>query len=154
LVGVLPSAVAELPPDEVLAAARAAVEGPDLLLGPAAWVWLALLTVALVAALWERRTAGLVPGLVPAAVTPVVLASGWFREGRAVVAALRWGLALCFLLGSALVWLREPLGRLAARVGIMSDSAGAPALARRLLLGWAAAPVLALTFVIAAAGFG
>ncbi|MBL8792264.1 MAG: hypothetical protein JNM56_00010, partial [Planctomycetia bacterium] len=68
--------------------------------GAGAWWWLGLLTVALVLALWERWPAWSAYGLVLLAVTVPVLVAGHFENDVATAPALRWGLALCFLLGS------------------------------------------------------
>jgi hypothetical protein len=125
-----------------------------LLLAPSAWLWLGLTLLALLAALWERRTRGVVFGLIATAVTAAVLTAGGSIESGAANVALRWSLAACYLAGAGLVWLRGPVTRLAGRLGIGGDDLThlAP-LSRALLLLFAAIPVLALTWVVASLGF-
>jgi hypothetical protein len=148
---VVPAVIGELTPFLPAAA-------PDpvrtLLVGPAAWAWLGVLLVVLALALWERHPHETRFGLIVSAVTACTLGAGLFIEGRAAHYALRWGLAACYLGGSALLWLRGPLGRLAERLGILPEkSAHIAAYARVLLLALTAVPVLGLIFVIAVLGF-
>src|SRR5207248_10584462 len=88
------------------------------LLGDSAWLWLGLVLAALLASLWERLAGPDVGGLIVLAVTGVLLTAGSFAGEGASNLALRWGLALCYLAGSVLLWLRVPLARLAGRLGI------------------------------------
>src|SRR5262249_19120576 len=102
---------------EVIAAFRVSV---DLHVGDAgAWVLLGILALALMASLWREVRFPVVLGLLVLAATVPVLAAGFFDAERATASALRWGEALCFLACSALVWLRQPLARLAGRAGIV-----------------------------------
>jgi hypothetical protein len=126
----------------------------SLALAPAAWTLLGLLAAGLIGALWDRRPGAALIGLALVAVTVPVLAAGMFRTEQAVVSALRWGLGLCFVTSALCLWLRNPLSRLAAEVGIrpceVADIAG---VLRRLLIALTAVPVLVLTVVVAWLGF-
>jgi hypothetical protein len=122
--------------------------------GTGAWLLLGTLTLVLLAALWERVQTGVVLGLVVLAITVPVLAAGPFGSELATASALRWGLGLCFLACSALIWLRIPLGRLAGNLGCPLESASdLPRLSRVVLLLGAAGPILVLTSIVAGVGF-
>jgi hypothetical protein len=149
---IVPAVVDELAP--LARIARGDAAGP-LLLAPSAWLWLGVLLLALLASLWVRRPRGVVFGLIVTAATAAVLAAGSSVEAGAAHVALRWGLAVCYLAGAALIWLREPVARLAGRFGMVAEGATQlVAFARVLLLLFAALPVLALTGIGAALGFG
>jgi hypothetical protein len=122
--------------------------------GPGAWILLGALAVVLVAALWERYQTGAVLGLLVLALTVPVLAAGPFGAEVATASALRWGLAGCFVVCSVPVWLRDRGSLLARGLRIPLDP-GLPLamMARALLLGGAAVPVLLLTASVAALGF-
>src|SRR5262249_6064610 len=121
---VVPAVIDELIPLARLAWGDLAV---PLLLAPAAWLWLGVSLVVLLAALWERRPRGVVFGLTVSAATAAVLAAGAFVEAGAARVALRWSLAACYLGGAGLIWLRGPVARLAARLGMVTaDSTSLP----------------------------
>jgi hypothetical protein len=148
---VVPAVIDELAP--LARIARNDLARP-LLLAPAAWLWLGVLLLVLLTALWERRPRGVVFGLIATAATAAVLAAGASVEAGAANVALRWGLAACYLAGAGLIWLRGPVTRLAGSVGIAAeDSAPLAPFARTLLLLLATFPVLALTAIVAALGF-
>src|SRR5262249_53554834 len=95
-------------------------------------------------------------GLTLLALTVPVLAAGGFAGDLATASALRWGLAACFVACSAVVWLRDPLARLSARLGISAELAtGTSGFVRGLLVAGAGAvaPVLILTAVVAMVRF-
>ncbi|HKI37414.1 MAG TPA: hypothetical protein VKA46_36505 [Gemmataceae bacterium] len=150
--GAFPGIIAELTPASRGAAGAEA--GPNALAyGPGGWLLLVAVTGVLLAALWEWP-AGAVPGLAAVAVTGTLLAAGSFAEDRATASALRWGLAIVFLAGSAALWLRAHLARLVPRVGIALDpDPPSPEWVRAILLALAAVPVLALTLSVALVGF-
>ena len=50
--------------------------------------------------------------------------AGAFAGDRASASAIRWGLAVCFVVGSSALWLRDPLARFATRIGIPTDEGG------------------------------
>src|SRR5262249_26872136 len=135
LVGIWPDVVAELLPAGPPALAWPAEHVHAY--GPGAWVLLGVLAAVLLAALrWgEGDRAGPVLGLVLVAVTVPVLAAGQHAADLAAASALRWGLALCFLACSALVWLRGPLARLASALGVPPAPASPGAWVRGLLVG-------------------
>jgi hypothetical protein len=122
--------------------------------GPGAWLLLGTLTLVLLVALWERVQAGVVLGLAILAVTVPVLAAGPFGSELATASALRWGLGLCFLACSTLVWLRVPLARLAGNLGCPVESGpDLPRLTRLVLLVGTVGPILVLTAIVAGVGF-
>lgn len=90
--------------------------------GPGTWLTLGLLVVALVVALRlapddEVATNALLIGLAVLLVGAAIAWAGAFAPQTAAASALRWGLAGAFLLGSAVVCAREPLGRVVAQLG-------------------------------------
>src|SRR5262249_36813563 len=109
---VLPSVVEEL-------TASAATRDLDIWYlhahGPAAWMVLALLIAVLVVSFWDKAAKEVILGMIVLAVTVPVLVAGPFAEQQAVNASLRWGLAAAYLALSGLLWVREPLRRLATR---------------------------------------
>ncbi|MCI0461466.1 MAG: hypothetical protein L0Z62_31330 [Gemmataceae bacterium] len=140
--GILPGIVAELAP---VVPGQPAV-APVFALGPAAWVLLTLLVVALLVEAWREISAPVLLGLVPLALAvPVLLAGGWADE-RAVASALRWGLGATFVVYSIPLWLRTPLARLLQRRGRLIDPGLDVSLAARwLLIAGAVLPVVLLT---------
>jgi hypothetical protein len=127
--------------------------------GPGAWILLAVLAVALTVTLWERRDYWQqldgVFGLVLLAVTVPVLTTGWFAGERVGASALRWGLAICFLVCSVPVWLRGSLARLAQRLRMPTDTElPRGKVVRHLLLWLPVGPLLVLTFVVGAQVLG
>jgi hypothetical protein len=121
---------------------------------PASWLLLAALAVALAGSLWDVRAAWrqilVLLGLLGVAVTVPVVAAGWFAPETATASALRWGLAIVFLLVSVPLWGRESLARAAARVGIVSDAAGGAVRCLRGAVTAVAVPVVLLTLTTAA----
>ena len=108
-----------------------------------AWILLALLVVVLLVAVRAGTIAWPAHGLLILLLTaPVLLAAGTPPDQRAAASALRWGLALAFLLSSALLWLRGPLER---RWSVQLPVAAL----RGLLAGGAVIPVLLLTGMVA-----
>ncbi len=83
--------------------------------GIGAWVLLAVVSIALIAALWDRWAAVAVVALVLATATIPVLVAGTFEGDYTVLPTLRWGLAAAFALVSALLWARDWRGYAAAR---------------------------------------
>ena len=120
--------------------------------GAGAWVLLGCLAVVLTAELLQRGRTMVVRGLLTLALTVPVLAAGPFAAETATASALRWGTAACFVSCAAVHWLRRPLGRLSAVVGVAFDP-GCSTAARRLLVAAATVIVLSLTAVVAALGF-
>jgi hypothetical protein len=114
--------------------------------GPGAWAMLGALAVALAAALWDRWNKAALIGLVLLAVTVPLLAAGRFTDELATASALRWGLACCFVVCSAALWLREPIAASASR---FDGPVSLGPVVRALLLVGTVAPVLVLTAVAA-----
>jgi hypothetical protein len=144
--GAFPGVIAELAPGAGL--------GPHAeACGPGAWGLLAAVTAVVLVALWEWPV-GAVASLAVAAVTAAVLAAAGFAAEHATASALRWGLAVVFLAGSAALWLRTRLARLATAAGIaLEREPPSVESVRALLVVLAAGPVLVLTLFVALAGF-
>ena len=97
--------------------ARSAAPITSLAFGSTAWIALGVLALMLAATLWERwGTAELVSSLLAAAALGCLVA-GQFATDLAVASALRWALAVGFLLGSLAVWQRGRLYAWMARMG-------------------------------------
>jgi hypothetical protein len=110
------------------------------------WCWLVLLFVALGLALWQGRAATAVPALTAVALCVPVTAAAAFVADVAVASAVRWGLALLFLAGSALLWWRCAIARWATTAGMRWDtSSPIAAVVRGLFVAGAVLPVLLLT---------
>src|SRR5262249_40041448 len=117
---------------------------------PGAWVSLCLLALVLVTALWDRLSTEAVVGLLVLTLTIPLLAAGAFAGDRASASAARWGLGVCFVLGSSALWFRNFLPRFSTSMGLRIDGSIRLAKSARLvLLGAAAGPVLALTLIVA-----
>jgi hypothetical protein len=145
VVGIAPAMVAEWTPtvDGWIGSATDAT-------GPGAWGFLGMLALVLITALWDRLPAEALLGLVFLALTIPLLMAGVFAVDRASASAIRWGLAICFVVCSAAIWLRDPLARFAAGVGIRLDGTRRlPGSVRGVLLGGAVAPLLVLTVIVA-----
>ncbi len=151
--GLLPALVAELipaefAPEDLTHLAKISVWGMD------SWLLLALATLAmLLMALRPERYGADVPllGLSVVGLTiPFLLASQFAGpEQLAAASALRWGLALVFLMGSLVLGLRQTWGHLGLGLPV---SPSLPVWVRGLLtLG--ALVVLGLTAVVAILGF-
>src|SRR5262249_27745870 len=149
VLGMWPGIVRELTPRGLPPGTDAGVGSA----GPGGWLLLAVLAFVLVATLWDR-VALAVLGLATLALTVPVLAAALWDGEVATATALRWGLGLALLACSALLWLREPAGRLAVRLGIEAPMAvPVSRWTRALVIGATAAPILLLTAVVATLGF-
>src|SRR5205807_1843450 len=114
--------------------------------GAAAWILLGVLALALLATAWGRVSAFPVLGALPLALAVPVLLAGRFADERAVASALRWGLAVCFVLCSVPLWWRAQLARLLwRRGGRIEENLDVSAVARWLLIATAVVPVVLLT---------
>ncbi len=119
-----------------------------------AWLLLGVLGLAVVMRLWGNRPHEAVMNLVFLGLSLPLLTAQPFRAERAVASALRWSLALGFLACSALLWLRRPLGRRCAALGIgWPTKEDIPSWIRSVLLVGTVVPVLLLTLWIAILGF-
>jgi hypothetical protein len=153
LYDVAPGVVAELTPADTtppIAAWSAEAHGPG------AWALLGTLALVLTTVLWDRRQGGaaLLMLLLVFLAVPLLLA-GSFTAERATASALRWGLALGFVVGSTAVWLRGSLTALAEQLGIHPElHIRLDTASRLVLLGGAAVPVLVLTAVAAGIRIG
>lgn len=145
--GIGPEVVAELQPPGNAAPLRS----PHAY-GPGAWVVLGTLGLTFVVQLRGRRRADALLILVFLFHLVPVLAAGALAGELAVASALRWTLALCYLLVSALLWLREPLARGAQHLGL-SLPHSLPAVVRAMTLVGALLPVLALSAAVAVIEF-
>jgi hypothetical protein len=117
--------------------------------GAGAWILLGVLAFVLLAALREKGRTSVLLGLLVLAVTASILAAGPFASELATASALRWGLALCYLVCSALVWLRRPLARWTATFGVALAVDSPAVLYTHTLLGVVAASMLFLTTQVA-----
>ncbi len=121
------------------------------------WLLLGLLAGVLVAALRLRTPVepdgdAAVVGLIVLLLTAPLLWAGAFAPEFAAASALRWGLAVAFVAGSAAVFLREPLGELAGATGFRPRVTPAATVWAYALLAAAAAVVVLLTGNVAALG--
>jgi hypothetical protein len=148
--GVAPGVIAELTPAGYVSLLT---WPPEPVFGPRAWALLGVLAVVLLAALRHRGDAPIVLGLLVLAVTVPVLAAGPFASEQATASALRWGLAACYVVCSALVWLRRTLARGATAAGVTFVPDSAAVAWSHTLLAVVAAVVLLLTGQVAALGF-
>jgi hypothetical protein len=150
-INVFPAALEELRP---LTNLRVSLPPDELHLhGPLGWLWLALLAAALLLAIFQGRAATALPALALVGMcVPVIMAASWWQE-LAVASALRWGLALAFVTGSAFVWFRNELAAGAHGLGIKWRQ-GVPiaGLVRMLFLAGLVLPVLGLSAVVALMG--
>jgi hypothetical protein len=114
--------------------------------GPSIWILPAVLALPLAMALWTRRQGDAVLGLVLLAVSVPIQIAVSYRAELASASALRWGLAICYLACSVVVWARRPLAAIAERAGCPVDpSVGIARHARGLLNACTAVPVLFLS---------
>jgi len=120
--------------------------------GPTAWILLGILAVTLAATLWERwRIAELVGVLLLAATLPCLVA-GQFATDLAVASAVRWTLAIGFVVCSFAVWGRASLATVCRSLGAGPFAPGAepmntsaPAIARAVLVITMVMPVIGIT---------
>jgi hypothetical protein len=117
---------------------------------PSARILLLVLGIALLGARRFDRSGLPEIGLLLLAITVPCLSAGAFREDQAVASALRWGLSLCFVAVSVVLWLRDRAAMPGIEANRVSDLA---AILRRVLLLFAVVPVLALTVFGACLGF-
>jgi hypothetical protein len=153
--GICPSVVEELTPMPLLSQMQAPSEPFSHAFGPGAWVVLGILTVVLLTSLWDRCSEPTIFGAVLLAISVPVLVAGPFANVHATAIAWRWGLAACFLVASAALWLRESLGRQARRLRIRLAPGNSLAFTARwssLLL--CVLPVLLLTAIPVALRLG
>ena len=111
---------------------------------------LGILAAVAVVTLWERWRKAELTGSLLLAVTAAGLIAGQFAGDLAVASALRWTLAVAFVVCSLAVWQREHVLRICrlAHTRIDVGSLG-PRIARAALVATAAAPVLAITVLAA-----
>ncbi len=159
--GIAPGLAEELgpaPPTDLLERIPEVLEVHDAA-GPLAATGLpaVALVVVLAAALVVLARPTLRPlvllGLLTLAVTVAVLAAGRCADGRATATGLRWSLAICFVVCSLPVWLRDRLGPWAAPWGVAApEDTDLASWARQALVLSTVVPVLALTVGAALAG--
>ncbi|MFZ1933529.1 MAG: hypothetical protein WCB27_16400 [Thermoguttaceae bacterium] len=125
-----------------------------MIYGGGAWLLLGVLAAMLLVAIWQRwRNAELVGSLLLAATVPCLIA-GCFTGDVAAAAALRWGLACCFLVVSAAIWSRARLSAVCAKARTNVDlNRNSTLLAHGVSLATTALPILALTVVAALCQF-
>jgi hypothetical protein len=128
--GIMPGIIQELTPVDVAPNVSAWPVVHSHAVGAGAWVLLATLALTVGMRSWEGQPAGTGLGAVVLAVTMPVLVAGRFGSELATASALRWGLTLTLLAGTAV--LRREAGR-----------------ARRLLFACCLVPVLGLTVLSA-----
>jgi hypothetical protein len=148
--GLVPGVIGELTPvgqgDDLAAALTTAAQAH----GFGAWLLLGTLTLAMLAALWDRHQHETLLLLTLLAVVPPLLIAGDYQQERASESAARWGLAVCFIVCSTALWQRAALAKQAARLGIADGTpAYTPRMLRAVLLVGTVAPVLLLTAVAA-----
>jgi hypothetical protein len=163
----LPDVLSELTPANRLLGQELSRE-PAAVYGLSAWVLLGALAAVLftnfVCAVTEGQRYRSVLGLLVLALTVPVVWAGPHAVDLAVASALRWGLATAFVVCSALVWLREPLGQMARRLVLDGaappDETAVPQTWGLPVVTWAygllvaaVLVVLALTTGVAAIGF-
>lgn len=124
---------------------------------PMAWLLPGLLAVVLLG--WLRLRTDAEPngdpalvGLVLLLLTVPVLIAGSVAPQLAAASAVRWGMGVAFVIGSALVFARRPLAELAERLGFRPAATSAARLWSYVLLGGAAAVVVMLTADVARLG--
>ena len=152
VIGVAPGVAEELTPTEYGISSMSAT--PSYVASPAGWCWLALLAAAVVLCLWQGQIGISIPGLVVISLSAVGLMAATFSSDLAIASALRWGLAILFLAGSAFVWRRDNLLRIANSLAIPTEASIPIASAvRGILIAGAAAPILLITVGVASIGF-
>ena len=112
------------------------------------WVVLGLVSLALIASLWNRFSRPALSELVLAGVTIPLLVSARFESELASASAVRWSLAVYALIVASAIAGRNRLAAIATRVGCPISAARPPQISgslRNLSLSVAALPILALT---------
>lgn len=150
--GILPHVAAELTPLGQLSPLTISAEASHYW-GLGAWVMLGLMAVCLTLTVQrhdEKRQAMLaVIGFTLLTLTLPFLLAGYFTAELAAATALRWGLAVVFVLGSIISASRESL----ARIGLTAVQSPGSSLWIRGLLAGGAAIILLLTTQLALLGF-
>jgi hypothetical protein len=125
--------------------------------GQGTWLLLGLLAVGLVSSLRLSREDepggdALTIGLVVLGLGAMVAWAGTFAGETAAATALRWGLAAVFLVGVAVLWDRDRLGRFAMRLGFRTPVTSAATIGGYGLLGAAAVVVVLQTIELTQLG--
>jgi hypothetical protein len=110
------------------------------------WAWALAIVLIGVLAIWLVKVdvgAGLVGLTVVGLALPLLTACTWFDGDQAAASAIRWGLAIAYLLGSVLLWNRH-------RLGAAHDEAVPTLAIRGLFLLGAVGPTLLITLIVAA----
>jgi hypothetical protein len=114
--------------------------------GGCAWTLLGVLTLVIVAALWERWKKSELEICLLLAVSVPVLIADRFVNDLAVASAARWALAICFVACSSAVWGRKWLQGLGDRIHVRLEiTESGPWTARGILVILTALPVLLIT---------
>src|SRR3569623_608625 len=114
--------------------------------GPLAWSLVSAQAFALLLALWHRWRTKEMACCILLLVTAAMWAAGPFAGSLAAASALRWSLAVAYLFGSALIWLRAPLARTAQKLSCRCKLNDRDLqIAQSLLQALCAAPVLLIT---------
>jgi hypothetical protein len=147
--GIIPGVAREMTPRGVtLDQFNAWSNAASNIFGIGGWLWLVSLAAVLVLWLWESRTAlnqtGLLVGLQCLATLTAMLYAGPFSQ-EAAASALRWGLAVCFVVVSVLFILRTQLASVASSLRWRAPLPEAPSILRAILVLATALPVIALT---------
>lgn len=111
--------------------------------GPHAWILVGIVSIVLTVRMRQRIETLPLVGLVLQVVTAAVLAGGAAGVMRASASALAWALAGCFLAGSILLWLRQPLARSIESLHIPIEGEFSRII-RQLLIGCCVIPVVVL----------
>ena len=122
-------------------------------LGPRAWILFSTSTLALFASLWIkfRRTAIL--SIFLALTGASAMAAAHLDPQTSSASAFRWLLAMLLLLGSIILWLRQPIAQVAQRAHwpeFEYERENLAELFRPTLLALTVLPILAITFYSAA----
>ncbi|HEV3238309.1 MAG TPA: hypothetical protein VGZ25_15060, partial [Gemmataceae bacterium] len=148
--GVLPGILAEMTPaGGAFDPSSSLAQLASILFGYRAWLWLLALATVFILWLWESRTAvnqtGLLIGLLAVAILASALYAGPFMTEQATASALRWGLAVCFVVVSIILILRTQLATLATTLHLRAPLRETTDLLRGILVLCTALPVIGLT---------
>ena len=120
--------------------------------GPTGWLLLAVLVGVLAAAIWQQWQEAEMCSSILLAVTAACLVAGHFMPDIAVASALRWSLAVAFLVCSVVVWQRVQVLDWCRTIGGRIELTGNPSqIARGLIVATTVLPVVGLTIFAAAA---
>ena len=119
-------------------------------LGLGSWILLGLLTITMLANLWERRRGIYLLGAIATLTGILPLIAGLFETQIAVASAWRWLSALFLLCGSAALWYREEIAQQLKTIGWPqlhpdTDREAFPGQLRTLLISLTVVPLLLLT---------